>query len=132
MNMQELRNHLERFLAARAALGFKDRGRKSLLADFLRYVAEIRCDAPIPVHVAVDWAVTRPKARATGLAGPSRRLIAVRGFLTYLRASNPDVPVPPVRLVAPLAPYATDDWSTSEMRVATRALSADTVAAVVP
>ena len=78
MNMQELRDHLEQFLAARAALGLKDRGRKSLLEDFLRYVAEIRCDGLIPVHVAVDWAVTRPKARATGLAGPSRRLIAVR------------------------------------------------------
>jgi integrase len=100
MNMQELRDHLGQFLAARAALGFKDRGRKSLLEDFLRYVSEIGCDGSIPVQVAVDWAVTRPKARATGLAGPSRRLIAVRGFLTYLRASNPEVPVPPVRLLA--------------------------------
>lgn len=100
MSMQELRDDLEQFLAARSALGLKDRGRKSLLEDFLRYVAEIRCDGSIPVHVAVDWAVTRPKARATGLAGPSRRLSAVRGFLTYLRASNPEVAVPPVRLLA--------------------------------
>jgi integrase/recombinase XerD len=100
MSMQELRNHLEQFLAARSALGLKDRGRRSLLEDFLRYVAEVRCDGSIPVHVAVDWAVTRPKARATGLAGPSRRLSAVRGFLTYLRASNPEVTVPPVRLLA--------------------------------
>jgi integrase/recombinase XerD len=100
MSMQELRDQLEQYLGARSALGLKDRGRKSLLQDFLRYLVEIRCGGFIPVHVAVDWAATRPKARATGLAGPSRRLSAVRGFLTHLRASNPQVVVPPVRLLA--------------------------------
>jgi integrase/recombinase XerD len=100
MSMQELRDQLEQYLGARLALGFKDRGRKSLLQDFLRYLVEMQCGDCIPVHVAVNWAATRPKARATGLAGPSRRLSAVRGFLMHLRASNPQVAVPPVRLLA--------------------------------
>jgi integrase/recombinase XerD len=100
MSMRELRDQLEQYLAVRSALGLKDRGRKSLLQDFLRYLVEIQCDGFIPVHVAVDWAATTPIARATGLAGPARRLSAVRGFLSHLRASNPDVAVPPVRLLA--------------------------------
>jgi len=100
MSMQELRDQLEQYLGARSALGFKDRGRHSLLRDFLKYLIEIRCDGSIPVNVAVNWAATRPKARATGLAGPSRRLSAVRGFLAHLRASDPQVAVPPARLLA--------------------------------
>ena len=39
-------------------------------------------------------------ARATGLAGPSRRLIAARGFLSYLRACGHDVEVPSAGLLA--------------------------------
>lgn len=100
MSMRELRDQLEQYLAARAALGLKDRGRKSLLQDFLRYLVEVQCDGSIPCHVAVDWAATTPMARATGLAGPARRLSAVRGFLSHLRASNPHVEIPPARLLA--------------------------------
>jgi integrase/recombinase XerD len=100
MSMRKLRDQLEQYLAARSALGIKDRGRKSLLQDFLRYLARIQCDGSIPCQVAVDWAATTPIARATGLAGPARRLSAVRGFLSHLRASNPHVEVPPARLLA--------------------------------
>lgn len=88
MSMQELRGQLEQYLGARSALGLKDRGRKSLLQDFLRYLIEVQCDGSIPCHMAVDWAATTPKARGTGLAGPARRLSAVRGFMSHLRASN--------------------------------------------
>lgn len=100
MNMQELQDQLEQYLAARSALGMKDRGRKSLLQDFLRYLVNVQCDGFIPCHVAVDWAATTPIARATGLAGPARRLSAVRGFLSPLRASDSRVEVPPARLLA--------------------------------
>jgi site-specific recombinase XerD len=100
MSMRELRDQLEQYLAARSALGLKDRGRKSLLQDFLRYLVEVQCDGSIPCRVAVDWTTTTPIARATGLAGPARRLSAVRGFLSHLRASNPHVEVPPTRLLA--------------------------------
>lgn len=100
MNMQELQDQLEQYLAARSALGMRDRGRKSLLQDFLRYLVKVQCDGSIPCHVAVDWAATTPIARATGLAGPARRLSAVRGFLFHLRASDSRVEVPPARLLA--------------------------------
>jgi len=62
MSTQELQDQLEQYLAVRSALGLKDRGRKSLLQDFLRYLAEVNCDGSIPVHLAVDWAVTTPRA----------------------------------------------------------------------
>jgi integrase/recombinase XerD len=99
MSMRELQDQLEQYLAARSALGLKDRGRKSLLQDFLRYLMETQYDGSIPCQVALDWAVTTPKARATGLAGPARRLSAARGFLSHLRASNPLVEIPPARLL---------------------------------
>ena len=86
MSIRELRHQLACYLAARAASGLKDRGRESVLKDFLRYLVEKQFDGSIPVRLAVDWAVTTPMARATGLAGPARRLSAARGFLSYLRA----------------------------------------------
>jgi len=100
MSIRELRHQLAQYLAVRSALGLKDRGRKSLLQDFLRYLVEIPFDGSVSIHLAVDWAVTTPIARATGLAGPARRLSAVRGFLSHVRASNPQVEVPPARLLA--------------------------------
>jgi len=100
MSIRELRHQLACYLAARAASGLKDRGRESVLKDFLRYLVEKQFDGSIPVRLVVDWAVTTPMARATGLAGPARRLSAARGFLSYLRASDPHVEVPPIRLLA--------------------------------
>jgi hypothetical protein len=56
MSMQELRDHLEQYLAARSALGLKDRGRKSLLLDF----SEIPCRDP------VRWIDSRSRCRQLG------------------------------------------------------------------
>jgi hypothetical protein len=88
MNTRELQDQLEQYLSARAAVGLKDRGRKSLLQDFLRHLAQTECNGSISCQTALDWAATTPKARTTGLAGPARRLSAVRGFLSHLRVSN--------------------------------------------
>jgi integrase len=100
VNIQELQKRLEQYIGVRSALGFKDKGLKSILQDFLRYVTEKRPCGQITSNLAVDWATETPVARATGLAGPARRLIAVRGFLSHLRASHPDVQVPDNRLLA--------------------------------
>jgi hypothetical protein len=100
MNARELRIQLEQYLSARSALGIKDRGRKTLLQDFLRYLVKMKYGGSITCRLAVDWATTTPKARATGLAGPSRRLIAARGFLSHVGASSDDVEVPAARLLA--------------------------------
>jgi hypothetical protein len=88
MNARELRIQLEQYLSARSALGIKDRGRKTLLQGFLRYLVKMKYDGSITCRLAVDWATTTPKARATGLAGPSRRLIAARGFLYRIMADE--------------------------------------------
>jgi integrase/recombinase XerD len=100
MNPRELRIQLEQYLSARSALGIKDRGRKTLLQGFLRYLVKMKYGGAITCRLAIDWATTTPKARATGLAGPSRRLIAARGFLSHVRASSDDVEVPATRLLA--------------------------------
>ena len=100
MNARELRAQLEQYLSARSALGIKDRGRKTLLQDFLRYLVKMKFDGSIPCRLTIDWATTTPRARATGLAGPARRLSAARGFLSYLRASTDEVEVPAARLLA--------------------------------
>jgi integrase/recombinase XerD len=100
MRTRELRIQLDQYLSARSALGFKDRGRKTLLQGFVRYLVKMKYDGAITSRLAVDWATTTPKARATGLAGPPRRLSAARGFLSHVRASSDDVEIPAAGLLA--------------------------------
>ena len=100
MRARELRIQLDQYLSARSALGIKDRGRKTLLRGFVRYLVKMKYDGTITSRLAIDWATTTPKARATGLAGPPRRLSAARGFLSYLRASSEDVEIPATGLLA--------------------------------
>jgi integrase/recombinase XerD len=100
MKARELRIQLDQYLSARSALGIKDRGRKTLLQGFVRYLVKMKYDGAITSRLAIDWATTTPKARATGLAGPSRRLGAARGFLSHVRASSDDVEIPAAGLLA--------------------------------
>jgi len=100
MNTRELQNQLAGYLKVRAALGYKDRGLKSLLQSFLDYIVPRADDGSVRSAFAVDWAYTTPVARGAGVAGPAHRLSAARGFLRHLHASDPNVEVPQVRLLA--------------------------------
>jgi integrase/recombinase XerD len=97
MNARELESRLEKYLAVRSALGYRDYFLRSLLQNFVRYVVSRHHDGPIRAGTAVDWACV-----TSGCNGASRlayRLSAARGFLIHLRASIPDTEVPETGLL---------------------------------
>jgi integrase/recombinase XerD len=97
MNAIELEDHLQRYLAVRSALGYRNYALRNLMQDFVRYVVAANTEGPIRARTAVDWACA-----TAGRNGASRlvyRLSAARGFLTHLRASIPDTEVPSVGLL---------------------------------
>ena len=66
------------------------------LNDFLQYIERHATDLPISAQLALDWACS--VRYATG--GQGGRLSRVRGFLYYLRASEPATEVPEFALIA--------------------------------
>ena len=62
MNPRELRIQLDQYLSTRSALGIKDRGRKTLLQGFLRYLVKMKYDGAITCRLAIDWATTLENA----------------------------------------------------------------------
>lgn len=96
MNEEILSQQLERYLAVRAALRspLRDVG---LLKGFVRCAGTALTEGrPLGSQLAVEWACSSPRARA---AGRARRLVLVRGFLAYVRASFPSTEVPPPGLL---------------------------------
>src|SRR2546427_6392652 len=96
MTRQELHSHLDGYIALRAALGYKVQRAWLDLNDFLQYIERHAPDLPISAQLALDWACSVRYA-AGGQAG---RLSRVRGFLYYLRASEPATEVPELGLIA--------------------------------
>jgi integrase/recombinase XerD len=96
MTGQELRSHLDGYLALRAALSYKVQQARLDLNDFLQYIERQAPDLPISAQLALDWACSVRYA-AGGQAG---RLSRVRGFLYYLRVSEPATEVPEFGLIA--------------------------------
>jgi integrase/recombinase XerD len=97
MSARELEGRLEKYLAVRSALGYRDYFLRSLLRDFVRYAVARHDKGPIRAGTAVDWACAT--SERNGASRLAYRLSAARGFLTHLRASIPDTEVPEVGLL---------------------------------
>lgn len=98
MNVSDLRERLEQYLALRRALGFRMCTEQRLLSDFVTSLMTNGFEVPIRAHKAVEWACN--SARHCQPSARSHRLGIARGFLTYLRAVFPDTEVPGPHLLA--------------------------------
>ncbi len=82
MTGEAWRQYLQTYVALRRAIGFAMRPEAHLLQDFVDHLERRGHDAPV-AQVAVEW--------ATASAGQhAHRLSIVRGFLTMVRAAEPD------------------------------------------
>jgi integrase/recombinase XerD len=97
MNATELEDHLQRYLAVRSALGYRNYALRNLMQDFVRYVIAVHGGGPIRARTAVNWACAT--AGRNGASRLAYRLSAARGFLTHLRTSMPDTEVPSIGLL---------------------------------
>jgi integrase len=97
MNLTELRQCLDSYLAIKEALGFKIQPTRILLHDFLRFVENRGISEPLRAQIAVDWACDASSAR--GASGQVQRLSLVRGFLSFLRSIEPETEVPDHKLL---------------------------------
>ncbi len=87
----ELRNHLQRYLELRRALGFEMRLEGRLLHDFVKFLEARALPGPLVAQAALDWACLRG---AMNSGWQARRLSIARGFLVHLRAYLPAIEVP--------------------------------------
>ena len=92
MTGEAWRRHLETYVALRRAVGFAMRPEARLLQDFIEHLERRGPDAGV-AQVAVEWASASTESQH------ARRLSIVRGFLTMVRAAEPDVDVPGAGLV---------------------------------
>ncbi len=93
--MSALPQALEQYLSTRQALGFKLRGYRSRLSDFVAYVDKVGATT-ITSEVALAWA-TKPQN-----VHPytwTVRLSMVTGFARYLKTLDPACEVPPADLL---------------------------------
>ena len=98
MNADRLSQLLDAYIDLRQAVGFQMRAHRTLLRDFVRFVAQHGEQGPLRAQLAVDWASSSKALRTRG--GVASRLSMARGFLTYLRAFDPATEVPATGLVA--------------------------------
>ena len=99
MTIETLKARLSSYLELRRSLGYKTSVPEHALRDFVEYLGtQHPQQAPIHAETAVDWArQASAHCYRTGAAG---RLWIVRGFLTYLKAFEPETEIPPTGLVA--------------------------------
>ena len=83
MKREDLPHLLNCYLATRESVGFKDRGHRKLLEDFLQHAAKKRSPGPITVQLVVDWACST--SRSDAFAGQAAQR---EGFLLILRRSS--------------------------------------------
>jgi integrase/recombinase XerD len=98
MSHQSLHLYLDAYLSVREALGFQMRAERTLLRDFVGFVALHGDGGPIRAQLAVDWACASSAQRGRG--GAAQRLSMARRFLAYLRATLPETEIPSSGLVA--------------------------------
>jgi integrase len=98
MRPTDLAPILDRYLAVRDALGFSTRAQRPLLHEFLHFLETTLPPGPLAAHVVFTWACgdVPPHAVTTQAA----RLRAVRGFLTYAKATFPEIELPAFGLLA--------------------------------
>ncbi len=98
MSQPDFHLYLDTYISVREALGFQMRAERTLLRDFVRFIAHAQASGPIRAQMAVDWACASSTQRATSSA--SQRLSMVRRFLAYVRAALPETEIPARDLVA--------------------------------
>jgi integrase/recombinase XerD len=92
--MDQLREHLDRYLRLRRSLGYGLQEAGRLLPEFVRY-ARSRGETTVRTQSAFAWA-----ADASSESQRAARLSIVRGFARYLAAFDSSTEVPPPRLGA--------------------------------
>src|SRR2546430_11461124 len=85
-------------IGAPQAVGFHMPTHRTCLRDFFQFVTRSGDDGPLRAQLAVDWASSSNALKTRG--GVARRLSMARGFLTYLRAFEPETEAPDLGLVA--------------------------------
>jgi len=94
VSSNDLRSRALRYIALRQAFGFQGRPSDRLLLDFVAFAESRGQPCAASAQLAVDWAC-HPGGTSRNRA---RRLSVVRGFLTHVRASQPQTEVPAVGL----------------------------------
>ncbi len=130
----DLRAALAEYLAVRRALGFKLARAGLLLEQFVTFVEESG-ETRLTTALAIAW-VTSPAGASPSWLG--HRLTVVRGFASWLQASDPGTEIPPVGWLPPrwrTTPYLYTDTEIAalmaEARLARWPLSAATYETVI-
>jgi integrase len=92
-----LQDRVGDYIAERRRLGFQLRSLDTLLADFVKFVADQHHDGPLTVELMTDWVRTGKG----GLGTPetwSRRMALLRRFVRYLKQfeSHTEIPEPSI------------------------------------
>jgi len=95
VSTDDLRARALRYIALRQAYGYQGRPSDRLLLDFVAFAESRGQSNSASAQLAVDWAC-HPGSRSRNRA---RRLSVVRGFLTHVRASQPQAEVPAAGLL---------------------------------
>jgi integrase len=124
--MSALREALTDYLATCRALGTKHRYPATALRRFVEFV-EREGEEFVTVGIALRWAVA---SVGTKDATRARRLGIVRGFASWLRASDPRTEIPPQRILPTgqrrPVPYIYKDQEITDLMRAARGLRSAT------
>jgi integrase/recombinase XerD len=124
VTIPDLQFHIESYIEVRRSLGFNTRHQASMLRAFARHLTAERHRGPIRARMVVDWAVTGAPRNA-GPPGQRLRLIHLRCFLRYLKATFPDTEVPVSGVLASVPrtkPFLYSDVDIAGMLQATQLL----------
>jgi integrase/recombinase XerD len=126
-----LRQHAEKYLAVRRALGFKLDGQGQMLLQFVDHL-EAKGAVVVTTELALAWA-TRPSG--TTPIHQRHRLSVVRGFARHMRAIEPRTEVPAEDLLPAryhrTAPYLYSPSEVAELMTAARSLRSPMRAAAI-
>jgi integrase len=89
---------LDLYLQLRRSLGYKTYWLERVLRNFVAYLASQGLEGPIRAETALDWA--RQASARCYSTGAAIRLRMLRGFLTHLKAFEPETEIPLPGLVA--------------------------------
>ncbi len=95
MSSDDLRSRALRYIALRQAYGYQGRSSERLLLDFVAFAESRGQSNSASAQLAVDWACGPGGSHRNR----ARRLSVVRGFLTHVRASQPQAEVPAAGLL---------------------------------
>lgn len=93
-----LQARLDLYLQLRRSLGYKTYWLERVLRNFVAYLASQGLEGPIRAETALDWA--RQASARCYSTGAAIRLRMLRGFLTHLKAFEPETEIPLPGLVA--------------------------------